>query len=182
MTQGTPFVPAFLVTSTPGTLVSILTHLTVTKAAHRNIHLRETTVLQKKRSLRYLHAIVLQTNQKILGMASGPTMFVEYEIDFVNAVPQLNVLAYNWSGSTKDLVHFGKRFDATIAKRIKQELVTRAGPVRRTPGEYYLRRAPAGTPGSSVNAPQCIAAVGSKAVDQRLIGVLAPWRLQLVQG
>jgi hypothetical protein len=152
----------------------IFHHLT-THTKYRNMHLREARQHNKRRVLRYLHAMYPTRSGVIDGMISGPGVFWQYTLSVVRGQTQINVLAHNCS--LKDSARIQTRFLPEIMRRMAQEQTKQSGFPKLTPGQFYLRRH---LPGMHHGHANCQAAVQSGALDQRFVSALQGWNLSLL--
>ena len=58
----------------------LFNHINTHKPIYKNMHLREAKIKNKKRCLRYLHMIRVQSKSVLEGAISGPDIEVNYEL------------------------------------------------------------------------------------------------------
>ena len=152
-------------------------HLTIHKAAYRNMHMREPRQRNNQRELRYLHAMHAAdgASKKIDGMISGPGVFWHYQLVRTARRTQVNVIAENASAAAQERIL--RRFLREILYRINEEQNTASHPVTRLPGQYYLKRR---IPGMLPNHPNCISAVNSGVLATQFVSRLASWNFELL--
>lgn len=150
-----------------------------THTRHRNMHLREARVRQRRRALYYLHALYAPaTGHEIEGMISGPNLYWHYRLkpSASQASVQVQVLTRPRS-SPQDAVRLQGRFLRDILDRIRHEQSGVVHYPRRLQGQFYLRR---GSPGMPVSHPHCLAATANGELDPRFLVQLHPWNLELL--
>lgn len=152
-------------------------HLATHKPPYRTMHLRETRQRNRKRVLRYLHAMhtpVVSPNT-VEGMISGPGVFWHYQLVGSRTRTQLNVLVEQ--GPADQLARIGDRFLPEILDRIAEEQAAAHPYPRYLAGQFYLRRKRGGAP---LTHPACQHALKQGALDLRFVGRLAAWDLELL--
>ncbi len=142
---------------------------------YHNLHLREACQRNKRRDLRYLHAMHAHSSREIEGMISGRGVFWHYKLVRTRTRTQLNVLVEPSDPAARSRIQ--RRFLQEIQARIAQETAGGIYYPSRTPGQYYLRRWSGGTPATH---QVCRQAVAAGVLDARFVSRLASWNLQLL--
>lgn len=152
-------------------------HLLNRDPRYSNMHLREACQRNRRRDLRYLHAMHVDRAKPtaIEGMISGPGVYWHYRLIRAEARTQLNVLTER--GTSAALDRISRRFLREVMDRITHERSGVTHYPRRTSGQYYLRRGLQGMPASH---PNCQRAVAAGVLDAAFVARLAPWKLQLL--
>lgn len=160
----------------PSEFQSVRNHLIAHKPPYRTMHLRDARIREKKRVLRYLHAMHAVPSGEVEGMISGPGIFVHYKVVMTKfGHTQLNVLSTQ--GSDKELDRIGTRFVLDVLARVQEERAGSTHYPSYLAGQFYLRRRIGGMPASH---PHCRLAVAQKALDARFVSKLASWDLELL--
>lgn len=146
---------------------------------YKNMHLREVKTVNKKRTLRYLHAMKADPEKpEIEGKISGPNIYCHYKlIKNKNGVIQINVI--DEQGSSKELSRLESRFVIEVLNRVDDEKNNPNpgyGP-KRTPGEFYLKRS---DPGMNINHTNCQSALNASILEQAFLQSLEPWKFYLL--
>lgn len=155
---------------------AIHSHLVWNKPPYRNMHLREARYSQKKRVLRYLHAIhaARDAAYKVEGVISGPDVFWQYELLRYKSRTQLNLIAEDAPPDALDRIE--RTFLPEILQRIREEQRREKFNPKRLSGQYYLIR---DRDGSLPSHPDCKRAVAEGVLDEEFVEQLAPWALRL---
>ena len=153
-------------------------HLTSHMPAYRNMHLREARTRNKRRELRYLHAMYapLSPNKLIEGAISGPGVNWRYRLTQTRAGVQVSVLSER--ASPKDLERIERQFLKEILARIDEEQSGKQFYPSRLPGQCYLKRS---RPGMPATHPNCASAVADGVLDQAFVAQLVPWNFLLLR-
>ena len=166
-----------LVTVTPNEFDLVYDHLAVRHPKYRNMHLREVSNPNGKRTLRYLHAMYAHKvpSNTISGMISGPVVFWHYQIVRRNQRTQINVITEQASPKERDRIL--QQFIKEILRQIRSEVDSGSHPLNYLPGQYYLRRH---VPGMLSNHQNCISAVTSCVLSPLFVSQLASWNFALL--
>jgi hypothetical protein len=154
-------------------------HLRTYMPRYQNMHLRQARQRNKRRVLRYLHAMYAPNAQQIDGMISGPGVYWSYNLFAAAGRTRIRVLANQ--ASPADERRMERSFLQEVLRRVQEEQNFAQSPQRfaprRLPGEFYLRRA---QPGMSATHAHCVAATSSGALDPRFVSQLRGWNLELL--
>jgi hypothetical protein len=166
-----------LVTVTSADFDFIYAHLRSHAPTYQNMHLREACQRNKKRDLRYLHAMRPKPGDAkvIEGMISGPGVLWEYALIRTRTGTQWNVMTNE--APPRQHRRIGAQFLKEVMKRIREEKAGFDGFPSRTRGQYYLRRHATGTP---INHPTCKRAIADRVLDERFLATVLPWGFQLL--
>ena len=161
----------------PSEFERIRDHLVSHKPPYRTMHLREARVRNKKRTLRYLHAMHTTPADPLMieGMISGPGAFWHYRITNSRGQPQLNVLAEHGPG--EELARIGRSFLPKILARIDEEQAGSAFHPTYLAGEFYLRRRRGGIHSTHAH---CQLALNKGVLNAKFVSKLASWDLELL--
>jgi hypothetical protein len=155
----------------------VYNHLVHHMPAHRNMHMRQMRSKNKKRVIRYLHAMRAQKGSSgvIDGMISGPEVFWRYQINRGLRRPQITV--FDEDAPPKERDRILRQFLKEILHRVYDE---QSGPPVRTTrlaGQYYLRRK---NPGMDSSHRNCISAVNAGVLSQTFVSQLESWNFELL--
>lgn len=148
---------------------------------YTNMHLRQAHIVNKKRTLRYLHIMKKAKDGEIQGMISGPKdLFVHYKITMEKS-RRINFQTINYSGEEKDLNRVSNKLKSEIIRRIQEEIKNKDNNNHPSPlaGEFYLKR---WNPGSSADSDKCVKALSEKILSKQFVGALFSWKFLLYQG
>lgn len=155
---------------------TIYSHIALQK--HSNMHLREARQKNKKRVLRYLHAMYAGTGRpEIDGVISGPGVFWHYKL-LLTAAGQTRIRVLVQRGTAKDAARIQRTFLQEILARVAFEQTGKVHYPKRLSGQLYLRRNLSGTAASHA---KCLSAVAAGELDPAFVAQLQPWNFELLR-
>jgi hypothetical protein len=157
----------------------IYDHILSHRPKYQNMHMREARIQNKKRGLRYLHAMMARPKElEINGVLSGPDIFCRYTI-IKNRFGKTQINVLSEKGSKEEKERLAKRFLVEILNRVEfeKENPNPEFSPKRTEGEFYLKRR---VPGMPITHKNCQAALKKQSLDKAFLQVLEDWRLALL--
>jgi hypothetical protein len=153
-------------------------HLFTYRREYGNMHLRDTRIVNGKRTMRYLHMIRAASRDLIEGIVSGSKIFCKYQIQrLANGSIQVNVLSE--LGDEAEIERFAKRFLKDILDRVALEQEDQRWFPKRSPGEFYLRR---GMPGTPISHRTSQLALKNRVLHRPFLELVAAWKFELFVG
>jgi ribosomal protein L20 len=155
---------------------TVYDHMRQHMPAYANMHLREACKRNKKRDLRYLHAMRVKpgTQRAIEGMICGPGILWEYELIPRSAHTQ--IIVKTDKASPKERRRIERQFRKEILRRVNAERAGNRGFPKLAPGQFYLRRGRAMAP----NHPNCQSAIARGVLDPAFVSRVLVWNFLLL--